>query len=110
MLLSLLLVASAAGSTLHDAAARGDAALVRRLLTKSKTPVDLQVSDGSTALMVAAAFGYNAVVEELLRHHADTGAYCRATWFSLPLYAPTDDTSHSPPPFFVLQRGSTKPA
>lgn len=77
MLWRLLLLCGAlcgvAGSRLHDAAARGDAKQVRSLLSKRAMNVNLQASDGSTALMVASAFGYASVVEELLLHNADTG-------------------------------------
>ena len=68
-----LALACVSGSRLHDAAARGDVKQVRSLMNKRALNVNLQASDGSTALMVASAFGYASVVEELLLHNADTG-------------------------------------
>ena len=53
-------------SPLHAASARGDVKKVRSLLERGMYGVDLQEADGSTALMVAAAFGYSSVVKQLL--------------------------------------------
>ena len=63
-------------SKLHDAAALGDAARVRSLLKAKRRRVELDqpAADGATALMVASAFGFEDVVEELLRWEPDVEA------------------------------------
>jgi ankyrin repeat protein len=79
-----LALASVSGSRLHDAAARGDAKQVRSLMNKRAMNVNLQASDGSTALMVASAFGYASVVEELLLHNAEIGSPSASSSSTLP--------------------------
>ncbi|KAG2439030.1 hypothetical protein HYH02_006558 [Chlamydomonas schloesseri] len=61
-------------SELHVAAANGDLQRVRALVLKSPGDIDKPNKEKQTALMLAAAGGWDAVVGELLDRHADTCA------------------------------------
>ena len=61
------------GSPLHHAAAKGDLARIRKLLlTASSWELNLQASDSSTPLMVAAALGHATIVDAFLLAGART--------------------------------------
>ena len=63
--------------TLFEAAAVGDATRVHELLMLEAGFVDLWSPDGFTALHLAAFFGHEDVVAELLRRGADVAAVAR---------------------------------
>jgi ankyrin repeat protein len=77
--LALAHVAHAGAREIHDAARRGDLALVRSLLAEDPTLVNVRDEDGLTPLHVACKEAQDGVVALLLDHGADANAWVDTT-------------------------------
>ncbi len=75
------------GLSLHEAAPAGDAARLAVLLAEAPWAIDLLSPDGWTALHLAAFFGNDAVVTDLLTRGASARIMGRAFEQNLPLHA-----------------------
>jgi len=75
------------GLSLHDAALAGDAARTAKLLDEAPWAIDLLSPDGWTALHLAAFFGNDAVIADLLARGASATIMGRAFEQNLPLHA-----------------------
>lgn len=73
--------------SLPEAAAIGDAARVRTILTRDRDAVRERSSDGWTALHLAAFMGHAEIVRMLLDHGADLEAVSRNGIANRPLHA-----------------------
>jgi ankyrin repeat protein len=81
------LLAEQPGLTIFEAAAVGDLARVHELLLLEAGFVDLFSPDGFTALHLAAFFGHEDVVAELVRRGADVSAVARNALGVEPLHS-----------------------
>ena len=95
---------------LHRAARWGDRARVLALLSEPDAPdVDAPDRNGSTAMMWAAQFGHDDVVDALLRNGASPLARNRFGWSALE-YASTSDVAGDVVPLLLAAPGVSRGA
>ncbi len=82
-----LLVASGALRSAHEAAALGDLAAVKRLIAADPKVLARAGADGAFPLHLAAHFGHDRIVRELVRLGADVDARCGPFFSNMALHA-----------------------